>query len=233
MPTPEIMSMKMTADHKYRLPPVAGGGRAAAWVGWLARRCYPRSGRRTFGLTSRVLTIIERQMILSAVEAGPDVDLSGQQSPARLDDALVYYGFVDGVYDGDAANCINAQRRFAWAKSAWLRAFAAPACAGVASHPPAGLATLTASVGLGFWRGRSGCELCRRERLGIEPLCDIVAFAHRVRIALGRGEAEPFEGFGEVLFDADAACIEDAEVGIGLSATPRSAALRNHCDAFP
>jgi hypothetical protein len=31
MPTPEIMSMKMTADHKYRLPPVARGGRAAAW----------------------------------------------------------------------------------------------------------------------------------------------------------------------------------------------------------
>ena len=41
-------------------------------------------------MASFVLTIIERQMILSAVEAVPDVELSGQQSLARLDDAIVY-----------------------------------------------------------------------------------------------------------------------------------------------
>jgi len=109
--------------------------------------------------------------------------------------------FVDGVYDGDAANCINAQRRFAWAKSAWLRALPhRPAPALRPIRPPA--RHVDGVVGLGFWREGLDRELCRRERLGIEPLCDIVAFAHRVRIALGRGEAEPFEGFGEVLFDA-------------------------------
>jgi hypothetical protein len=41
-------------------------------------------------LTCLVLTIIERQMMLSAVEAVPDLDLSGQQSLAQFNDALVY-----------------------------------------------------------------------------------------------------------------------------------------------
>jgi len=49
MPTPEIMSMKMTADHKYRLPPVAGGGRAAAWSVGL-RAVLPEVRSATFGI---------------------------------------------------------------------------------------------------------------------------------------------------------------------------------------
>src|SRR5207237_10406008 len=43
-----------------------------------------------------------------------------------------------------------------------------------------------------------------------------VALATGVRVALGCRQAEPFEGFGEVLFDADAAGIEDAEVELAV-----------------
>ena len=71
-------------------------------------------------------------------------------------------------------------------------------------------------VGLGLRREGLDREFCRRQRLGVEPLGDIVAFADGIRIALRRGQAEPFEGFGEVLFDADAAGIEDAEVELAV-----------------
>src|SRR6185312_9042552 len=60
-------------------------------------------------------------------------------------------------------------------------------------------------------------ELCRRERLWIEPLGDIVALARGIGIALRRRQAEPLEGFGKVLFDADAAGIEDAEVELAVA----------------
>src|SRR6202041_2681757 len=71
-------------------------------------------------------------------------------------------------------------------------------------------------VGLGFRCKGLDCELCRSQRLGVEPLGDIVALARRIRVALRRGQAEPFEGFGEILFDADAAGIEDAEVELAV-----------------
>src|ERR1700726_3690878 len=59
-------------------------------------------------------------------------------------------------------------------------------------------------------------QFCRSQRLGVEPLGDIVALAPGIRVALRRGQAEPLEGFGEVLFDADAAGIEDAEVELAV-----------------
>src|SRR5262245_54412137 len=54
-------------------------------------------------------------------------------------------------------------------------------------------------------------ELCGGQRLRVEAFGDVVALAAGVGIALRRREAEPLEGFGEVLVDADAAGIEDAE----------------------
>src|SRR6185437_5925969 len=73
----------------------------------------------------------------------------------------------------------------------------------------------------GVIRLRLGCKrldrkLGRRERLDVEAFGDIVALVARICIALCGGEAEPFEGFGEVLFDADAAGIEDAEVELAV-----------------
>src|SRR5258708_9040672 len=55
-----------------------------------------------------------------------------------------------------------------------------------------------------------------RERLGVQPFRNIVTLVRRVRVALRRCQAEPFEGFGEVLFDADAAGIEDTEVELAV-----------------
>src|SRR3954464_14349488 len=60
-------------------------------------------------------------------------------------------------------------------------------------------------VGLRLRREGLDRELGRRQRLGVEAFGNIVALAAGIRVALGRREAEPFEGFGEVLFDADAA----------------------------
>src|SRR5207249_3388225 len=71
-------------------------------------------------------------------------------------------------------------------------------------------------VGLRLRRKGLDREPGRRQRLDVEALGDIVALAPRIRIALASGEAEPFEGFGEVLFDADAAGIEDAEVELAV-----------------
>src|SRR5262245_23912903 len=55
-------------------------------------------------------------------------------------------------------------------------------------------------------------ELCGGQRLRVEAFGDVVALAAGVGIALRGREAEPLEGFGEVLVDADAAGIEDAEI---------------------
>ena len=71
-------------------------------------------------------------------------------------------------------------------------------------------------VGLGFGGKGLDRELCRRQRLGIEALGNIVALVGSVRVALRRRQAEPFEGFGKVLFDADAAGIEDAEIELAV-----------------
>jgi hypothetical protein len=86
---------------------------------------------------------------------------------------------------------------------------------------------------VGLRLGREGLdrELGRRQRLGVEALRDIVALAAGVGVALGCRQAEPFEGFGEVLLHADAAGIEDAEVELAVG----DAALggfRNHCEAL-
>src|SRR5439155_15006573 len=59
-------------------------------------------------------------------------------------------------------------------------------------------------------------ELGGGERLRVEPLGDVVALAGRIGVTLGRREREPFVGFGEVLLDADAAGIEDAEVELAV-----------------
>src|SRR6185437_6931706 len=71
-------------------------------------------------------------------------------------------------------------------------------------------------VGLRFRGEGLDRELGRRQRLRVEPFGDVVALVGCVGIALRRGQAEPFEGFGEVLFDADAAGIEDAEVELAV-----------------
>ena len=63
-------------------------------------------------------------------------------------------------------------------------------------------------------------ELCGGERLRVEAFCDIVALAGGVGVALRCGEAEPLEGFGEVLFDADTAGIEDAEIVLAVGHAP-------------
>ena len=94
--------------------------------------------------------------------------------------------------------------------------FAVVACTGAESQPPAGARHVDGVVGLRFRREGLDRELGRSQRLGVEPLGDIVALADRIRVALRRGQAEPFEGFGEVLFDADAAGIEDAEVELAV-----------------
>src|SRR5258707_1322837 len=71
-------------------------------------------------------------------------------------------------------------------------------------------------VGLRLRRKGLDRERGRGQRLGIEALGDIVALAAGIRIALGCSEAEPFEGFSEILFDADAAGIEDTEVELAV-----------------
>src|SRR5262245_6383061 len=71
-------------------------------------------------------------------------------------------------------------------------------------------------VGLGLGAKGLDRELGGGERLRVEALCDVVALACRIRVSLCRGEAEPFVGFGEVLLDADAAGIEDAEVVLAV-----------------
>src|SRR5258707_5332794 len=67
----------------------------------------------------------------------------------------------------------------------------------------------------GLWLRFGGKGLDRElgggERLGVKAFRNIVTLVRRVRVALRRRQAEPFEGFGEVLFDADAAGIENAE----------------------
>src|ERR1700733_8910349 len=67
-------------------------------------------------------------------------------------------------------------------------------------------------VGLGFSREGLDRELGRGQRLGIETLGNVVALATSVNIALRCGQAEPLEGFGEVLVNADAAGVENAEI---------------------
>src|SRR3954469_20194361 len=71
-------------------------------------------------------------------------------------------------------------------------------------------------VGLRLRRKGLDREPGRRLRLDVEALGDIVALAPGIGVALGCSEAEPFEGFGEVLFDTDAAGIEDAEVELAI-----------------
>src|SRR5215212_11812013 len=71
-------------------------------------------------------------------------------------------------------------------------------------------------VGLRLHRKGLDREPGRSLRLDVEALGDIVALAPGIRVALGCREAEPFEGFGEVLFDTDAAGIEDAEVELAV-----------------
>ena len=71
-------------------------------------------------------------------------------------------------------------------------------------------------VGLRFRREGLDRELGCRQRLGVEALGDIVAFATGIRVALRRRQAEPFERLGEILFDADAAGIKDAEVELAV-----------------
>src|SRR6185312_14279396 len=71
-------------------------------------------------------------------------------------------------------------------------------------------------VGLRLRRERLDREPCRRLRLDVEALGDVVALAAGIRVALGCREAEPFEGLGKVLFNADAAGIEDAEVELAV-----------------
>src|SRR5581483_6944603 len=75
-------------------------------------------------------------------------------------------------------------------------------------------------------------ELGRGERLGIEALGDIVALLRGVRVALGCREAEPLEGFGEVLLDADAAGIEDAEVKLAVGDAAVSRLAEPACRAL-
>src|SRR3981081_1373530 len=55
-------------------PPVAGGmrRRRRGLIGWLARRSYPRSGRRPSETTSLVLTIIDRQLDPCGSQGRPD-----------------------------------------------------------------------------------------------------------------------------------------------------------------
>src|SRR5215210_7534224 len=62
--------------------------------------------------------------------------------------------------------------------------------------------------------GRKGLnrELGGDERLLIEAARDILALLGGVLVALLRGEREPLVGFGEVLVDADAARVKNAEI---------------------
>src|ERR1700761_4353985 len=71
---------------------------------------------------------------------------------------------------------------------------------------------------VGLWLRREGLdrEFRRRQRLGVEALGDIVALVAGIDVTLGGRQAEPFEGFGEVLVDADAAGVEDAEVELAV-----------------
>src|SRR3569623_2078032 len=61
-----------------------------------------------------------------------------------------------------------------------------------------------------------GRELGFGERCRIEPLGDVVTLVRGIGITLRCGEAEPFIGFGEVLFDADAARVKNAEVELAV-----------------
>src|ERR1043166_6062536 len=88
------------------------------------------------------------------------------------------------------------------------------------SQPPGGGLTSMASAGCG-----SAAKLCpaplpprrgRRGRWRVEPRRHVVAFLVRVLVALLRGEREPFVGFGEICFDADAARVKDAEVVLAV-----------------
>ena len=105
--------------------------------------------------------------------------------------------------------------RRAWSRPAWRRV-----CRGCRRRrriPATGRGRhIDGGVGLRLRRKGLDRKLGRGQRLGVEPLGDIVALAAGIRIALGGREAEPFEGFGEVLFDADAAGIEDAEVELAV-----------------
>src|SRR5258708_29081388 len=71
-------------------------------------------------------------------------------------------------------------------------------------------------LGLRFGRKGLDGELGRGQRLRVETLGDVVALGRGVGIALGRREAEPFEGFGEVRLDADTAGVENAEVELAV-----------------
>src|SRR6516164_10977813 len=71
-------------------------------------------------------------------------------------------------------------------------------------------------VGLRLGDEGLDCELGCGQRLRVETFGDVVALEGCVCIALGRGEAEPFEGLREVLFDADASRIEDAEIELAV-----------------
>src|SRR5262245_29266916 len=100
----------------------------------------------------------------------------------------------------------------------------------MAALPPASLSWLAAWAGpaairyrdidgvVGLQFGREGLDrkLGRGQRLRIEALCDVGWLVGRFRIALGGREAEPLEGFGEVLFDTDAAGIKDAEIELAI-----------------
>src|ERR1043166_2594970 len=84
-------------------------------------------------------------------------------------------------------------------------------------------------------------ELGGDERLLVDARRNVVPLLGRVLVALVGGEREPLVGLGEVLFDADAAGIQDAEIvlavgdaAVGGLAEPlrRDAVVRLAVDAF-
>ena len=73
-------------------------------------------------------------------------------------------------------------------------------------------------------------KLGGRERLRVEPAGDVVALAAGILIALGGGEREPLVGSARFCSTPMPRALRMPRL-YWLSATPRSAALRNHSDA--
>ncbi len=109
------------------------------------------------------------------------------------------------------------------------------------SQPPGGDCTLTASSGC-----CCGVKVCDAERAAASEACiesgaDVVALLAASRSPCSGREREPFVGFRQVLLDADAAGIEDAEIILAVgdavfrrSAEPlrRGLVIRLAVDAF-
>jgi len=131
--------------------------------------------------------------------------------PAPLDDAtLIYMGGLSGRCQRQS---LAAARLVAAGLAAGL---VAAAGAGAGSQPPAGAATLMAASGCG-----SGVKVWIASLAAASDWASRrLAISSRLRpesaSPWASREAEPFEGFGEVLFDADAAGIEDAEIELAV-----------------